>query len=203
MHTQPYLVYLTALGVGMFAPGPAMLQALALGMRHGCRPVAVVACGNICVSAAQITLVFFGLALLARHPWVFRTVSLVGAAYIAWLGLLLWRTPPRTLSRATSEKRPSLAALAGQGAAVALVNLKAWIFFGALLPPFAADGNPQPLDLLLLAAPVCLLTFGGMMAYARFGVWLAEALSSPRTARLFSRIVAVALWGGATYCAVG
>ena len=54
MHIPTYAAYLAALTASMLTPGPAMLQALTLGMRHGCRPVAFVALGNVCATLAQI-----------------------------------------------------------------------------------------------------------------------------------------------------
>jgi threonine/homoserine/homoserine lactone efflux protein len=203
MHTQTYAVYLVTLTASMLTPGPAMLQALSLGMRHGCRPVAFVALGNVCATSLQILLALYGLSLLSGTPILLRAASVVGAAYIAWLGLMLWRSSARVVAANTSGERPSLVALAAQGAGVAAVNPKAWAFLGALLPPFAAGGMPQAPEVAWLAAPILLLAFGGMLAYARFGAWLAGALASPRAARRFFRLVAVTLWACACSFALG
>jgi threonine/homoserine/homoserine lactone efflux protein len=203
MHIPTYAAYLAALTASMLTPGPAMLQALTLGMRHGCRPVAFVALGNVCATLAQIVIALYGLALLGREPWLLRAASLAGAAYIAWLGLALWRAGARKIAQGAPLERPPLLSLALSGAGVAAVNPKAWGFLGALLPPFAAAGMPDTLEIALLAAPILLLAFGGMLAYARFGEWLAGALASPRAARRFFRGAAVTLWACAVFFAAG
>lgn len=203
MHTPTYAVYLVTLTASMLTPGPAMLQALTLGMRHGCRPVAFVALGNVCATLLQILLALYGLSLLSGTPVLLRAASVVGAAYIAWLGLMLWRSSARMITAHAQDARPSYLALAAQGAGVAAVNPKAWGFLGALLPPFAAGGMPQAPEVALLAAPILLLAFGGMLAYARFGAWLSGALASPRAARRFFRLVALTLWACAGLFAVG
>lgn len=203
MHLQNYAAYLTALTASMLTPGPAMLQALTLGMRHGCRPVVFVALGNVCATLTQIVIALYGLSLLGREPWLLRAASLAGAAYIAWLGLALWRAGARRIATGDAGDRPPLVSLALQGAGVAAVNPKAWGFLGALLPPFAAAGMPDVRDIALLAAPICLLAFGGMLAYARFGAFLAKALASPRAARRFFRVVAATLWACAGYFVFG
>lgn len=203
MHVPTYAAYVAALTASMLTPGPAMLQALTLGMRHGVRPVAFVALGNVCVTLIQVIVALYGLSLLGREPWLLRAATLVGAAYVAWLGCALWRAGARKIGPAEMAERPSLATLTLQGAGVAAVNPKAWGFLGALLPPFAGAGMPDVVEVTLLAAPICLLACGGMLAYARFGAWLAGALASPHAARRFFRGTALTLWACAVSFALG
>lgn len=199
MDTLSYPAYLLALTAGMLTPGPAMLQALSLGLRHGARPVAAAALGNVCATLAQVAAVLAGLAFLAREPLLLRLISLGGAAYLGWLGLCLWRAPARlTLPEAS---RASLAGLFAQGLGVAACNPKAWGFLAAMLPRFAASGGVDAASLLLTAGPVCLLGFGGMMAYARFGAWLAGRLASPTALRRLFRIMAAIIWACAGFFA--
>jgi homoserine/homoserine lactone efflux protein len=205
MNFQFYGLYLTVVSVSMLTPGPAMLQALSLGMRHGPRPVAATALGNVCVTVLQVTAALFGLSHLAACPDLLRAAGLAGAVYIAWLGLTLWRRPgtlaPDTGRDKTANVR-ALASLFGQGALVASVNPKAWGFLAALLPPFATDGRPATDTVVLLAAPICLLAFGGMMAYASFGSFLGRLLAAPRAMRRIFRTQAVILWLCAGYFAI-
>ena len=201
MFTQTYLAYLLTLAVSMPTPGPAMLQAMTLGMRHGARPVAATALGNVCATALQVTAIVFGLSLLAREPILLRLVRLAGAAYLAWLGLRLWRAPCRLALPTDVAATVSLPLLFGQGLSVAAVNPKAWGFLSAMLPPFAASGMPDGAGLLLLVAPVCLIGFGGMMAYAVFGAWLVRVLDSPVALRRVFRAMAAIIWACAGFFA--
>ena len=199
MDTLSYPAYLLALAAGMLTPGPAMLQALSLGLRHGARPVAAAALGNVCATVAQVTAVLAGLAFLAREPLLLRLVSLCGAAYLGWLGLGLWRAPSRLALPEAS--RASLAGLFAQGLGVAACNPKAWGFLAAMLPRFAASGAVDAATLALTAGPICLLGFGGMMAYARFGAWLAARLASPAALRRVFRAMAAIIWACAVFFA--
>lgn len=207
MQSKTYALYLAALTAGMLTPGPAMLQALTLGLRHGARPVALAALGNVCASVLQVIAALFGLSLLAGQPGLLRGASLAGAVYLAWLGLKLWRASGRIATdagRDSAAPAASLAGLFGQGALVALLNPKAWGSLAAMLPPFAAGGMPGTGTVALLAAPIALLAFGGMMAYAHFGAWLSRALlTSPRGVRRFFRLFAVTLWSCAGSFACG
>ena len=196
-----YLVYLLTLAVSMPTPGPATLQAMTLGMRHGSRPAAAAAFGNACAASLQVTAILFGLSLLAREPILLRLVGFAGTAYLVWLGLRLWRAPCRLTLPANVAAATRLPHLFGQGLLVAAVNPKAWGFLSAMLPPFAASGMPDAADVFLLVAPVCLIGFGGMMAYAVFGAWLVRVLDSPAVLRRAFRAMAVVLWACAGFFA--
>jgi threonine/homoserine/homoserine lactone efflux protein len=207
MLLRTYPLYLAALAAGMLTPGPAMLQALTLGLRFGPRPVAVVACGNVCASVLQVLAALGGLSLLAGQPVLLRVAGLGGAAYLAWLGLRLWRAPAGLAPAPVPEAGagpPSPAALFGQGALVAMVNPKAWGFLAAMLPPFAVSGLPGAGEVALLAGPIALLAFGGMMAYALGGAWLARTMAaSPQALKRIFRLFAVTLWWCAAALAAG
>ena len=72
-----------------------------------------------------------------------------------------------------------------------------------MLPGFAADGMPDAAGVALLAGPVCLIGFGGMMAYAVFGAWLVRVLDSPVALRRVFRVMAVVIWTCAAFFALG
>lgn len=194
MIPQTYLAYLLALAAGMLTPGPAMLQAMTLGMRHGARPVAAAALGNVCATIVQTTAVLFGLSLLAREPVILRLAGAVGAVYLALLGLRLWRAPARLELPDVAAPAARLTGLFGQGLLVAAVNPKAWGFLAAMLPRFTVSGMPDAASVAWLTGPVCLLGFGGMMAYAVFGAALARLLTTPAALRRVYRVMAVAIW---------
>ncbi len=204
MQFESYPVYLTAAAVGMLTPGPAMIQAMTLGMRHGPRPVAVVACGNVCAAMVQVAAVLLGLSMAARSPWLLRLIGLAGALYLAWLGLRLWKAvPPRRGEGDAAPAVPSIVSLFAQGALVSLANPKAWGFLTAMLPPFAADGLPDAAGLTALAAPIAVLAWGGMLAYAACGERLVRTWSSPEAARRAFRVLAALLWLCAVWFAKG
>lgn len=195
MTNELYGVYLAALTVGMLTPGPAMLQALTLGLRHGPRPVIAVALGNVCVAVLQVALVLSGLNLLATRPDLLQLAALAGAGYLAFLGWKIWRaSAPHAGMEQTNTPRPALAALFAQGALVAATNPKAWGSLAALLPRFAGEEAVTGTTLALLAGPIAILAFGGMLAYAVCGAWLSRLLASPRAMRRFFRGVAAILW---------
>ncbi len=85
-------VFLLALAVVYLLPGPDMLLLFQTGAREGCRAALVTALGLGLARACHVVLAATGLALLFRSaPWTFDAVRLLGAAYLAWLGLQMLR----------------------------------------------------------------------------------------------------------------
>ncbi|MEU8678224.1 LysE family translocator [Streptomyces sp. NPDC048560] len=129
-------------------------------------------------------------AVLVTMPVLFRTVQLLGGAYVLYLGLsalYALRRPPAGAG-ADADAAPGRAAEAlgpslRQGFLTNALNPKAPVLFLSLLPQFVPDGQPPLPRTLLLAAVVVLLALIWFPAVAllvdRLGRWLRR----PRTAR--------------------
>lgn len=126
-------------------------------------------------------------AVLVAVPALFRTVQLLGGAYVLYLGLsTLYAVRRRVRSDAAAMGGPapsgSTRALR-QGFLTNALNPKAPVLFLSLLPQFVPDGQPPLPRTLLLATIVVLLALLWFPAVAflvdRLGRWLRR----PRTAR--------------------
>jgi threonine/homoserine/homoserine lactone efflux protein len=93
----------------------------------------------------------FGLAaLLAVHPAAFQALQWAGAAYLAWLGLGMWREAWRSSGGASSasEARGAVAARSvwldfRAGLLTNVLNPKVALFFLAFLPQFVPASSPD------------------------------------------------------------
>ncbi|MFB8144896.1 LysE family translocator [Streptomyces parvus] len=151
-------------------------------------------------------------AVLVTMPVLFRTVQLLGGAYVLYLGLstlyaILRRTGRDgggTPSGAPSDapegepERPApreFGRALRQGFLTNALNPKAPVLFLSLLPQFVPDGQPPLPRTLLLAALVVVLALIWFPAVAllvdRLGRWLRR----PRTARAIEGGSGVALTG--------
>ncbi|MFJ8886676.1 LysE family translocator [Streptomyces sp. NPDC102402] len=181
------LLAFVAVAAGMVAlPGADFTVVVrnALASRRSGLATAVGVAGGLLVHTA---LAVAGLAaVLVTMPVLFRTVQLLGGAYVLYLGLsglyaMRWRATAaaETGSRAPSGLRRSLR----QGFLTNALNPKAPVLFLSLLPQFVPDGQPPLPRTLLLASVVVLLALVWFPAVAllvdRLGRWLRR----PRTAR--------------------
>ena len=185
-----YAAFLGVMAVMAITPGPANLFAVATGMEKG-RASALI--GVVGMNAA--TLVWFGAAalglgaLVAAFPQVFRIIAVLGALYVAWLGIKALRGAFATAAEPDHvEVRRGRSALI-DGFTVQIANPKAILFFTAVLPPFLDVNRPVAPQLALFALATISMDVLSMSAYGLGGAALANRMNQPRFRRGFGIFV--------------
>ena len=139
MHASTLIAFATALAIVVAIPGPGILAVISCAMARGLRDALGLVGGMLLGDLIYFTLAVLGMASLARSMGeVFIAVKILGAAYLVWLGLNLWRqraarhvAPTEGASPARGVGRSMLG-----GLAVTLGNPKAIAFYAGLLPTF-------------------------------------------------------------------
>ncbi|MFI2781387.1 LysE family translocator [Streptomyces sp. ALB3] len=187
------LLAFVAVAAGMVAlPGADFTVVVrnALASRRDGLATAVGVAGGLVVHTA---LAVAGLAaVLVTMPVLFRTVQLLGGAYVLYLGLsglyaMRRGAGPAAAGGTVEENAAGGSAGPGralrQGFLTNALNPKAPVLFLSLLPQFVPDGRPPLPRTLLLASVVVLLALVWFPAVAllvdRLGRWLRR----PRAAR--------------------
>ncbi|SIQ33954.1 LysE family translocator [Aquipseudomonas alcaligenes] len=135
LHT--WLIYLTAVFGLSLTPGPNGLLALTHGALYGHRRALWTISGGMLGFVLLMALSMFGLAaLLKASVHALLVLKWLGAAYLIWLGIQLWRAPALHLTPLQSTAPPPGVQLFRQGLLSALSNPKVILFFGAFLPQF-------------------------------------------------------------------
>lgn len=137
MAVETWLVYLAA-SVGLsLSPGPNGLLALAHGALHGRARALYTIAGGVLGFVILIALSMFGIGALLQASVAWLTVlKWAGGAYLVWLGVQLWRSPPIGIEIRGGGARRTGPSLFRQGLLSALTNPKALLFFAAFLPQF-------------------------------------------------------------------
>ncbi|MFG2539272.1 LysE family translocator [Streptomyces sp. NPDC048511] len=186
------LLAFVAVAAGMVAlPGADFTVVVrnALASRRSGLATAVGVAGGLLVHTA---LAAAGLAaVLVTMPVLFRTVQLLGGAYVLYLGLsglyAMWRRAATTGTGTGDEEdagrpRPGLARSLRQGFLTNALNPKAPVLFLSLLPQFVPEGRSALPRTLLLAAVVVVLALVWFPAVAllvdRLGRWLRRPRAS-------------------------
>ena len=116
--------------------------------------------GGVVGFSALIALAMFGLsALLKTSPNALLALKWIGGAYLIWLGVQLWRSPPMNLILADSVVRPSASRLFRQGLLSALSNPKVILFYGAFLPQFVDPQRGLAVQFVVMAATFAVVEF--------------------------------------------
>jgi threonine/homoserine/homoserine lactone efflux protein len=175
-----FLLFLAADLALKLTPGPDMALTLTRGMTQGFRTAWLSVVGTFCAGFVQIPLVVLGLAAIFKEsPTLFLAVKLMGALYLAYLGI-------RALQRSRNARALSEGPARGegwdvfvQGFMTNLLNPKVFIFLIAFLPQFTDPAQgPVWLQMLILAcvSKVFGLFSGATFAYgaARIRHWLSR-----------------------------
>jgi threonine/homoserine/homoserine lactone efflux protein len=183
---QLYLAYLGVMLVFIVTPGPAILFAVATGVRQGPRSVALATAGMNLANVAWYVAAALGLSALATSlPTAFAALRWAGIAYLVWLGLA-------NLSAARRAEAPHGSAVRStgrpfrDGLMVQLSNPKALLFITTILPPFIAPDRPLGPQIALFAAASIAFDVMAMLAYGLSGAALARELARPGARRILA-----------------
>lgn len=151
MALETWWLYLGAVVLISCTPGPNVLYVTTRSIRFGLAPAFVGVSG--CLLALVLMLVgsAAGLsALLLALPATFDVLKIAGAAYLAYLGIQLWREPVDVAETPAppveGAGKSSKVALFRDGFLVGISNPKLLIFAAAFFPQFidpAAAWGPQ------------------------------------------------------------
>lgn len=190
-----YPLFLVVAALTVLSPGPGVVMTLSNALRFGLRGawggILGVACGAGVVAALSAT--SLGL-LLASSALAFTVAKWVGALYLIYLGLRLWRAPPLRLVEAQAH-RASFTRRFAEGLTLQLTNPKAIFFFLSVFPQFIEPGQaywPQFLLLVLSYSALVVLIHCG---YALGAQGARRWLTSERGGRLVNRGAALTFMG--------
>lgn len=170
------------------APGPNNLLSLHSAARQGVRSACLAGAGRLLAFSAMIALAASGLALaLQASASLFLAIKLLGAGYLFWLALQLWRAPGTGFAEQDHGARLSLWRLSRQEFWLAVGNPKAILIFTAFLPQFVDPRQEVGPQFLALGSAFLVLEWLAILLYALAGLHLGRLLGGPRAQRLFNQ----------------
>ena len=152
MDIHTWLIYfLAATGLSL-SPGPNGLLALTHGALHGRRQALYTIFGGAFGFTAVIALSMFGIGALLKASLAWLTVmKWAGGAYLVWLGIQVWRSPPIGIEVGGAAQPRASRSLFRQGAFSALTNPKGLLFFAAFLPQFIDPARSLFVQFVIMA----------------------------------------------------
>lgn len=138
-----------------YIPGPAMLYATAQTIARGRRAGLMAALGIHVGGYLHVAAAAGGVAALFHAaPTVYSVIKLIGAAYLVWLGIQLFRRPAEASGEVAATGGKSGRRAFAESIAVEAFNPKTALFFLAFLPQFADPAAAWPLWLQVLTLGV-------------------------------------------------
>jgi len=180
-------LFILALSMVLLMPGPDMILLLQTGARQGRAKALATASGLAIARGCHVALAALGLATLFKvSPWTFEVVRIVGAAYLLWLGLKMFK--PGVMSGASAgtsgESIISWRTAILRGLLTNLLNPKALLFCSVLLPQFIdANAGSVAGQFAQLGVILVLIGLSFDSVYAMAGGWIGRWLARNATAQ--------------------
>ncbi len=188
-------------------PGSNMLLAFQFGLNYGFKKTLWVLAGLSCGLLILLMASLLGISLLSQHaPTLFMLMKLVGAAYLAYLGLQIWQHADSPMGKREVEADLPKRKLFQTGVAVSLSNPKAILFFAAFFPKFLNTALPMMPQYAVLTLSFFVIEIAWQLAYTVGGQSLSAWLQQGRRLLWLNRGCAVVFIGialGLIYETVG
>ncbi len=188
---QLYSLFLLMAIATVFSPGPGVVMTLTNALRYGIRGtfggILGIACGALVVAAISATSLG---VLLAASAVAFTIIKFIGAAYLVYLGIRLWRSPPLKFAKEPAHEA-SLGRRFLEGFSLQLTNPKAIFFFLSVFPQFIDPHKSYPIQFATLV-----LTYSSLVViihsfYAVFAKRAKGWLVSERGGRNINKVAAI------------
>ncbi|MFN5699470.1 MAG: LysE family transporter [Betaproteobacteria bacterium] len=171
------------------SPGAGALAAMTSGLNHGLRRGLITVPGLILGIWTQLLIVGVGLgAVVAASATAFEVVRWSGVAYLVFLGIQQWRTPPRDWTAATQTGYASARSLITRAWAVNAVNPKGTVFFLAVVPQFLNLQQPLLPQYILIGLTLSFTDLVVMTGYTALAARVLRALKSPAQQRMLNHL---------------
>ena len=196
MQFEIWVLYLLASAALCFAPGPNSLLAVTHGATYGWRRTVYTCLGGALGFALVIAVCMAGLgALLTTSAWAFAALKWIGAAYLIYLGIVTWRSPPLSIDAARIEGPAKRRTCFVQGFMAAGSNPKGIVFFAAFLPQFIDPEASKVLQFFILAATFISIEVLFELALAGSANRVAPWLGRKGVGRWFNRVTGITFIG--------
>jgi threonine/homoserine/homoserine lactone efflux protein len=200
MNMELWIPFALASTLILIIPGPTIILVISQAVTHGRRSVVPLVIGVILGDFTAMTLSLLGLgALMATSAALFTIFKWVGALYLIYLGIKLWKLNSENNSIQYNTKNTSARSLLKSSFIVTALNPKGIAFFVAFLPQFVDPLKPAFSQLTLLGGTFLLLATINSALYAIFAGQLGEQMKKKTIRKWFNRCGGSALIGAGIF----
>jgi threonine/homoserine/homoserine lactone efflux protein len=204
MTLATWFAFLLASIVLVLIPGPTVLLVVSYALTQGRRVAVAMAAGVALGDFTAMTLSLAGLgALLLTSATFFTVLKWIGAAYLIYLGVRLWRANP-VMPDVQAETTANARGVFAHAFAVTALNPKSIAFFVAFVPQFIDHARPLLPQFVILETTFVVVATANALGYALAADRLRGRIRRPGVLTWMNRAGATCLVGmGAATAAMG
>lgn len=183
-----WLAFAAASGILLAIPGPTVLLVISYALGHGRRSALGTVAGVALGDFTAMTTSMLGLgALLAASAEIFTILKWIGAAYLIYLGVKLWRAPVTEPSADVSPVEVARTRMFLHAYAVTSLNPKSIVFFVAFLPQFLDTTAPALPQMVICEATFVVMATLNALLYGLMASAARRTIRKPRVQRAVNR----------------
>ncbi len=187
MSFENWAAFAAASTILLIIPGPTILLVVSYALGQGWRTALPMAAGVALGDFTAMTLSMLGIgALLAASATVFTMLKLIGAGYLIYLGIKLFRAGG-TLNAEPRTDATSATRMGAHAWLVTALNPKSITFFVAFLPQFLDRHGDFWTQMLIFETTFLTLAFLNALGYALVASRARSVVRNPRAIRVFNR----------------
>tara|TARA_Y100000294_G_C8491501_1_gene310960 strand:- start:287 stop:901 length:615 start_codon:yes stop_codon:yes gene_type:complete len=167
MPLETWLAYTFVTATFLLIPGPTILLVISYSLIRGRQAVFALVLGVGLGDVAAMILSFIGVGMLLQTvATAFQFLKWIGAAYLIWLGIRMWRSASESLELSEKEDNKVWHAIMANAFVITALNPKSIVFFLAFLPQFINSEKPFIPQSLILGSTFLVLAILSVLFYS-------------------------------------
>jgi len=188
MSYEHWLAFAVASAVLVAIPGPTVLLVISYALGHGRKSAAATVAGVALGDFTAMTASMLGLgAFLAASATLFTALKLIGAAYLIYMGIKLWRAPV-ALPGVAKPTETNARRIFAHAYVVTALNPKSIVFFIAFLPQFFSTGQPVVPQMIIFEVTFLVLATLNAAIYGIAASAARRTIRKPAVQRTVNRV---------------
>ena len=189
MPLETWLTYALVTSSFLLIPGPTILLVISYSLIRGRQAVFALLLGVGLGDVVAMLLSFIGVGLLLQTvSIVFQFFKWIGAAYLIWLGIRMWRSESESLELTETIDTEVWHAIMANAFVITALNPKSIVFFLAFLPQFINSEKPFITQSLILGSTFLVLAIISVLFYSMLASFTGQQMQLSLIHRWTNRI---------------
>ena len=189
MPLENWLAYTFVTATFLLIPGPTILLVISYSLIRGRQAVFALLLGVGLGDIVAMILSFIGVGLLLQTVTIaFQFLKWIGAAYLIWLGIRMWRSASESMELSAITDNKVWHAIMANAFVITALNPKSIVFFLAFLPQFINSEKPFITQALILGSTFLVLAIISVLFYSMLASFTGQQMQLSLIHRWTNRI---------------
>ena len=177
MTLETWLTYTMVATTFLLIPGPTIILVISYSLLLGRQAIIALVLGVGLGDITAMSLSFLGVGMLLKTvATVFYLIKWMGAAYLIWLGIKMWRSASDSIDLGKNTKSQTWREIFSSAYITTALNPKSIVFFLAFIPQFIDPELPFLAQTVILAGTFLVLAIISVLVYAALAVFAGQQL---------------------------